>query len=173
MCSVCGLIDHGGTAWESSSKKMATSIAWLKMSLTSSILYKCLRITSNFIYPLWLPKHARFMDQQSSYLINYFRTSHEGIVYDISQNNLKYRYYKKHQIYYSGVCAHFIGLSHLKTMSQLLQISLKIYFTETMSSLGEAILCPEYPVSGSLCRDTGKIYSRRTKNICFCIRKTL
>lgn len=66
MCSGYGLIDRGRTAWESSSKKMATSSAWLKMSLTSNILYKGLRMISNFMYPLWLPEHAGFMDQHSS-----------------------------------------------------------------------------------------------------------
>lgn len=34
---------------------------------------------------------------------------------------------------------------------------------EMLSSLGEEILCPEQPVSGSLCCDMRKIWSERTK----------
>lgn len=65
MCSGSGLTDHGRTAWEGSSKKVVTSLALVKMSLTSNILYECLWMICNFIYPLWLPKHAGFMEQHS------------------------------------------------------------------------------------------------------------
>ena len=65
MCSGYGLIDHGRTAWQGSPKTVTTNISLVKMSLTSNVLYKCLTMIYNFIYPLWPPKHAEFREQHS------------------------------------------------------------------------------------------------------------
>lgn len=78
ICSVYDLIDRGRTGWEGSSKTIATNISLVKMPLTSNVLYKCLSMISNFMYPLWSSKHAEFRGQQSvmSYSINYLSTSY-------------------------------------------------------------------------------------------------